>query len=136
MSAIYNVSRREFLQGMFSAGAFVLGARLGPEKLWVEPDSATNPLAATAFHPSVFLGVEPDGTVVIVASRSEMGCGSRTSVPLILADELEADWSRVRIAQAIGDQKYGGQDTDGSHSVRSFFDVMREAGATARTMLE
>ncbi len=135
MTTVQNVSRRGFLQGMFSAGAFVLCAHLVPEKLWAETGSSVDPVAATAFHPGVFLGIEPDGTVIIVASRSEMGCGSRTGVPLILADELEADWSRVRIVQAIGAEKYGGQDTDGSHSVRSFFGVMREAGATGRTML-
>ncbi len=56
-------------------------------------------------------------------------------VPLILADEMEADWKRVKIQQAIGDAKYGDQNTDGSHSVRSF-GVMQECGASARTMLE
>ena len=71
----------------------------------------------------------------LVAHRSEMGTSSRTSVPLILADELDADWKRVKLEQAIGDPRYGDQDTDGSHSVRSFYEVMREAGATARLML-
>jgi isoquinoline 1-oxidoreductase beta subunit len=64
-----------------------------------------------------------------------MGTTSRTSVPLILADELDADWNRVKIEQAMGDAKYGDQDTDGSHSVRSFYEIMRESGATARLML-
>ena len=64
-----------------------------------------------------------------------MGTSSRTSVPLILADELDADWKRVKIEQAIGDPRYGDQDTDGSHSVRDGFVTMREAGATARLML-
>ena len=64
-----------------------------------------------------------------------MGCGSRTALPLIVADELDADWSKVRIEQAIGDPKYGDQDTDGSHSVRSNFDLMRQVGATGRLML-
>ena len=76
-----------------------------------------------------------DGSVTIVAHRSEMGCGSRTALPLVVADELDADWSKVKIEQALGDAKYGDQDTDGSHSVRSFFDQMRQVGATARTML-
>ena len=61
-----------------------------------------------------------------------MGCGSRTAVPLVVADELDADWAKVKLQQAIGDKKYGDQDTDGSHSVRGFFDQMRVAGATAR----
>ena len=72
-------------------------------------------------HPSAFVGVEPDGTVVIVAHRSEMGTGSRTTLPLVVADEMDADWNRVSMEQAIGDAKYGGQDTDGSHSIRDFF---------------
>jgi isoquinoline 1-oxidoreductase subunit beta len=70
-----------------------------------------------------------------VAHRSEMGTTSRTTLPLVVADELDADWKRVKIEQAIGDKRYGDQNTDGSHSIRSFYDAMREAGATARFML-
>src|SRR5438045_9201624 len=64
-----------------------------------------------------------------------MGRGSRTALPRIVADELDADWARVKVVQATGDEKYGDQDTDGSHSVVSFFVPLREAGATARLML-
>ncbi len=146
MNRIENLSRRGFLQGVLSTGAFVLGAQFVPEALLSAPSdgratadaglgAAGDPVGATAFHPNVFVGLEPDGTVVIVAHRSEMGTGSRTSLPRIVADEMEADWSRVRIVQATGDAKYGNQDTDGSHSVRSFFEAMRVYGATARTML-
>jgi isoquinoline 1-oxidoreductase beta subunit len=135
MNSIQNISRRGFLKGTFSAGAFILCARVVPPNLLAEIPAGDDPLKGTAFHPNVFLGIEPDGSTVLVATRSEMGCGSRTAVPRILADELEADWQRVRIVQALGDPKYGSQDTDGSHSVRDFFDTMREAGATARTML-
>ncbi|MGC2247293.1 MAG: molybdopterin cofactor-binding domain-containing protein, partial [Terriglobales bacterium] len=60
---------------------------------------------------------------------------SRTALPLVVADELDADWPRVKIEQAIGDPKYGDQDTDGSHSVRSSFELMRQVGATGRAML-
>src|SRR5262249_24559655 len=74
-------------------------------------------------------------TVYIVASRSEMGTVIRTSLPLVVAGELDADWKRVKIEQAIADPRYGDQNTDGSHSIRSFFDVMRQAGASARVML-
>ncbi|HEY3738550.1 MAG TPA: molybdopterin cofactor-binding domain-containing protein, partial [Bryobacteraceae bacterium] len=77
-----------------------------------------------------------DGTVIAVAARSEMGTGSRTSLPTVLADELDADWKRVRIEQAIGDKKYGDQNTDGSCSIRDFYDTMRQTGAGARLMLE
>jgi isoquinoline 1-oxidoreductase beta subunit len=87
-------------------------------------------------HTDVWAGINPDGTVFIITSRSEMGTGIRTSLPMVLADELDADWKRVKIEQALGNEKlYGDQDTDGSHSIRSFFDVMRQSGATARTML-
>jgi isoquinoline 1-oxidoreductase beta subunit len=91
--------------------------------------------APDLFQPGIFLGIASDGTITIVAHRSEMGCGSRTALPLVVADELDADWSKVKIDQAIGDPKYGEQDTDGSHSVRSFFDQMRQIGATGRVML-
>ena len=138
MSRIENFSRREFVKGMFSAGAFVLGARMLPLKVLGDHGqaSAAEPVAGTAFHPSIWLGIEPDGSVILVAHRSEMGSGSRTGVPIVLADELEADWKRVRLVQAIADARYGSQNTDGSHSVRDFFEVMREAGASARMMLE
>ena len=89
-----------------------------------------------AFHPSVYVGIQPDGQVIIVVHRSEMGTGIRTSLPMVLADELEADWKRVRIEQAIGDRKYGSQNTDGSISIRLFLRSIPQAGATARMMLE
>jgi isoquinoline 1-oxidoreductase beta subunit len=84
----------------------------------------------------VFVSIDKSGTVTIIAHRSEMGQGVRTSVPMILADELEADWSRVKIQQATGDKIYGNQYTDGSRSVRHNFQRMREFGATTRSMLE
>ncbi len=75
--------------------------------------------------------------MTIVAIRSEMGTGSRTSLPMIVADEMEADWSRVRVVQAPGDEeKYGNQDTDGSRSLRHHIQPMRQCGAAARQMLE
>jgi len=143
MSSLENVSRRSFLQGMFSAGAFVVCVRRFPilanSAVTAGPPANVTmaiPSVDTAiFHPGVYLGIQPDGMVMIVAHRTEMGNGVRTSLPRILADELDADWSRVHVIQGDGDEKYGSQDTDGSHSVREFFDTMREAGATARLML-
>ena len=125
------ISRRGFLHAALVSGAFVLSARFVPEPLWAAEGEA----AAPAFEPSLWMSIAPDGTVTIVAHRSEMGCGSRTALPLVVADELDADWSKVRIEQAIGDPKYGDQDTDGSHSVRSNFHLMRQVGATGRVML-
>jgi isoquinoline 1-oxidoreductase beta subunit len=136
MNGIENVSRRRFLTGgIVAAGALVLGVHGYPRLVaGDELPHDTNADHAT-LHPSVYLGINPDGTVWIVASRSEMGTTSRTTLPLVVADELDADWKRVRIEQAIGDKRYGDQNTDGSHSIRSFYDAMREAGAAARLML-
>jgi isoquinoline 1-oxidoreductase beta subunit len=136
MTQIENVSRRRFLKGAFGAGAFILAVRYVPPMLaqgqmtygGTEADRST-------FHPNLFVGIQQDGTVYIVAHRSEMGTVIRTSLPLVLADELDADWKRVKIDQAIGDKRYGDQNTDGSQSVRRFFDTMRECGAAARLML-
>jgi len=124
------VSRRGFLEGVFSAGALVLGTRILPTNL-----QAADTVDEAAWHPSVYLGLEPDGRVIIIAHRSEMGTGIRTALPMVVADELEADWKRVKIQQAIGDKKYKDQNTDGSNSIRSFWQPMRETGATARMML-
>ena len=86
-------------------------------------------------QPNVYLAIDTDGTAYVVSHRSEMGNGVRTALPRIVADELDADWARVKVVQATGDEKYGDQDTDGSHSVVSFFIPLREAGASARLML-
>src|SRR6202140_1189324 len=126
-----HVSRRGFLHGALASGVFVLSARFIPRPLWAAEGEAATP----AFQPSLWMSIASDGTVTIVAHRSEMGCGSRTALPLVVADELDADWSKVKIDQAVGDPKYGDQDTDGSHSVRSSFDLMRQVGATGRVML-
>ena len=124
------VSRRGFLGSVISAGALVLGASVLPKDLLAaDADNA-------AWHPSVYLGLQPDGTVIIVAHRSEMGTGIRSVLPQVAADELEADWKRVRVEQAIGDKKYGDQNTDGSCSIRDFIDLVRRQSATARLMLE
>jgi len=136
MSAIENVSRRGFLKGLGAAGALVVGAYYTPKILHrYESDDVRTDADNATLHPNVFVGVETDGTVWIVAHRSEMGTVIRTTLPLVVADELDADWKRVKIDQAIGDPRYGDQNTDGSHSVRSFFDIVRLSGATARLML-
>ena len=136
MNAIENVSRRRFLTGgIVAAGALVLGMRYFPKiAAGDELPHDTNADHAT-LHPSVYMGIDADGTIWIVAHRSEMGTTSRTTLPLVVADALDADWKRVKIEQAIGDQRYGEQNTDGSHWIRGFYNVMREAGATARFML-
>jgi isoquinoline 1-oxidoreductase beta subunit len=135
MNRVELVTRRAFLGGVFSAGAFVLGARLLPLNA-LAANASTSGADGAAWHPSVYLGIDTDGTVIVVAHRSEMGTGIRTGLPMIVADELDADWAKVKVEQALGDVKYGSQNTDGSCSIRDFGDAMREAGATARLMLE
>src|SRR5438477_359854 len=133
----FSGTRRGFLKGMLGAGAFVLSVRWMPEQLFAA-SASVNPADAmgkAVLHPGVYLAIDKDGTAYVVAHRSEMGNGVRTSLPRIVAEELDADWARVKVVQATGDEKYGDQDTDGSHSVRSFFDTLRETGAAARLVL-
>ena len=127
MSTLKVMERRAFLKYTFGAGALILGTHV--ESWASDADNA-------AFHPNVFVGVQPTGEVIIVAHRSEMGTGSKSTLPMVVADEMEADWKRVRVEQAIGDEKYGSQNTDGSCSIRDFYTAFREAGASARLMLE
>ena len=135
------ISRRSFLGGTTggAVGGFVLG--LG----WAESPEAQEAPKYGAYgmpngvveNPLVFVSIAEDGIVTITCHRAEMGQGVRTGVPMIVADELEADWSKVRVVQAPGDEvRYGNQDTDGSRTTRHFFMPMRRCGAAARQMLE
>jgi isoquinoline 1-oxidoreductase beta subunit len=87
------------------------------------------------FAPNAYLKITPDGRITIVVARSEMGQGVRTALPMILAEELEADWKQITIEQAGASTLYGDQTTGGSASVRTTWDPMRKAGAAAREML-
>jgi len=131
MTVITNVSRRDLLKGAAAAAGLVLGFHIGFRKLPIA-EAAETP----HFAPNAFVSIDETGLVTIVASRSEMGTGIKTDLPLVLADELEADWGRVKVVQAPADPKYGDQNTDGSRSTWQFFGLMRLAGATARQMLE
>ncbi|HYB44724.1 MAG TPA: molybdopterin cofactor-binding domain-containing protein, partial [Candidatus Methylomirabilis sp.] len=134
-----NVSRRRFLQGVSAMGGLVLAAGFPSATNAADPPKygADGMPNGWVDNPLVFVAIAEDGTVSIVCHRSEMGQGVRTGMPMIVADELEADWKRVRVVQAPGDEKrYGNQDTDGSRSTRHFLDPMRHCGAAARTMLE
>jgi isoquinoline 1-oxidoreductase subunit beta len=141
---IANVSRRAFLKDMALTG-FVLAAGFPLLSRAEETAVSSDPqkYGADAMphgwvdNPLVFVAIATDGTVTIICHRSEMGQGVRTSLPMVVADELEADWQRVHVEQAPGDEvRYGNQDTDGSRSMRHFFMPMRRVGAAARSMLE
>src|SRR5437763_964551 len=132
MTRIENLSRRDVVKGVAVGSALVLGFHVGLRPFPVAA-AAAGPIVIT---PNVYLSIDETGAVTIVAHRSEMGTGIKTGLPMVLADELEADWSRVKVVQAQGDPKYGDQNTDGSRSTRQFYQPMRVAGASARQMLE
>src|SRR5215831_12237257 len=139
-TAIANVSRRGLIKGVAATGGLVLAAQLPGVKgaLAAYPTGAQSMPNGVVTNPKVFVSIDGDGTVSIIAARAEMGNGAaRTALPMFVADELDADWARVRVVQSPGDEKtYGNQDTDGSRSVRHFIQPMRQCGATARKMLE
>jgi isoquinoline 1-oxidoreductase beta subunit len=135
---VEKVSRRSVLKGLGFTGGFVLAAPVMSRPAFAAYETGASKMPhGTVVDPRVFVAIAPDGIVTIVAHRSEMGTGVRTSLPLIVAEEMEADWSRVRVQQAYGDEvKYGNQDTDGSRSTRHYLMPMRQIGASARMMLE
>jgi isoquinoline 1-oxidoreductase beta subunit len=119
------LSRREFVAAGVAAGAgLVIGFYL--------PHGNSS---GSTFAPNAYLKITPDGKITIVVARSEMGQGVRTSLPMILAEELDADWKQITIEQAGASTLYGDQTTGGSASVRTTWDPMRKAGAAAREML-
>ncbi|WP_409317043.1 molybdopterin cofactor-binding domain-containing protein [Pseudomonas sp. KCJK9016] len=139
--ALSNLSRRGFLKGVGATGALVLAASWG----WQDALAEDKPKKFGADgmpngwidDPKVYVSIAADGTVTVVCNRSEMGQGVRTSLTMVVADELEADWAHVKVQQAPGDEvRFGNQDTDGSRSMRHWYEPMRRCGAAARTMLE
>ena len=134
---VEKVSRRSILKGLGITGGFVLAAPVMSRQAFAYETGAGKMPHGVVVDPRVFVAVAPDGTVTILAHRSEMGTGVRTSLPLIVAEEMEADWSRVKVQQAHGDEvTFGNQDTDGSRSTRHYLIPMRQIGASARSMLE
>ena len=135
---ILNVSRRGVLGGL-GAATFVLSVGLPrPGRAQDdEPEFGRDAMPnGWTDDPRAFVSIDADGTVTVTCHRSEMGQGVRTSIAMVVADELGADWERVRVDQAPGEEEtYGNQDTDGSRSLRHFFMPMRRVGAAARAML-
>jgi isoquinoline 1-oxidoreductase beta subunit len=128
VTAVRKLGRREFLE-ISAAGAagLWLGVTL-PARAAAAPGA---PLA-----PDAYLRIDPSGTVTVFLPRSEMGQGTYTALPVLVAEELEADWRTIRVVQADADAKrYGNMVTGGSRSVRQYFDPLRKTGAVAREML-
>jgi isoquinoline 1-oxidoreductase beta subunit len=135
---VENVSRRGLLKGVVASGSLIVATTYLPKRAMAAWATGAGLMPhGTVSDPHVFVAIAKDGIVTIVAHRSEMGTGSKTSLPMVVADEMGADWSRCRVVQAPGDEvKYGNQDTDGSRSLRHFVQPMRQCGAAARLMLE
>jgi isoquinoline 1-oxidoreductase beta subunit len=138
MSAILNLSRRRFLKtSALAGGGLILGFRLGRDARADEPDADAG---KATFAPNAFLRIGSDGSVTVIANHSEMGQGIYTCLAMILADELDADWTKVRVDAAPVDPAYnhtafGIQMTGGSTSTWSEWQRLRKCGATARAML-
>jgi len=127
--------RREFLRvTATTAGGILLAIHVPAWPL----EASTEAGRAVSFSPNLLVRIDPDGTVTITAPRPEMGQGVRTSLPMLVAEELEVDWDDVRIVQADLDDRfeaYNGQGVGGSYSVRGSWEPLRRAGAAAREML-
>lgn len=137
------LTRRDFIKLVSAAGGgLVLAVYLdacatdAPIPATVTPLSPTStPRAAFDWSPNVYLKMDRDGIPTIYAFRSEMGQGIRTAIAMLIAEELDLDWSSVRIEQAHTDSKYGDQLTGGSVSIANYYSALRMAGATVRQML-
>jgi isoquinoline 1-oxidoreductase beta subunit len=127
------IDRREFLKvSALAGGGFAIGFAL----------PATNAFAAVAktFAPNQWIRITPDNLVTVIVDKSEMGQGVYTGLPMLVAEELDADWSKIRIEAAPAAKEYahpwfGVQGTGGSSSIRAMWQPLRQAGATARAML-
>lgn len=128
---IENVSRRKFIKTSgIAAGGLWLGVTI-PNTVMAKIG-----LEEAVFNPNAFIHIAENGDTLIYCGRCEMGQGISTALPAAVADELEADWSRVTVKQADGNEElYGSQATGGSASIRTMYIPMREAGAAAKLML-
>lgn len=130
MSSIQQVNRRDFVKLFgLASGGILLGCNISSDKKEFIPQ------VGGTFTPNLFVQIQKDGNIILLASRSEMGQGIRTSLASAIADELDADWNYITVKQATGNAKYGNQNTDGSRSVRTLLEPMRKMGATAKAML-
>ncbi|MBU1332596.1 MAG: molybdopterin-dependent oxidoreductase [Gammaproteobacteria bacterium] len=141
MTITSGLSRRVFLQGSLAALTLAVTAKGLVTAAWADDAAqkygADSMPGGTVDDPLVFVSIAEDGTVTIVAHRAEMGTGVRTSLPMVVADEMEARWEQVKVVQADANEtRYGNQNVDGSRSVRHFLMPMRRVGAAARQMLE
>ena len=130
MNKKYNINRRDFIKysGLTTAG-LVFGFYVSSAEKLIAQSSKTS------FNPNIWLQIDKDGIVTITMHRTEMGQKVWTALPMIVAEELEADWSKIKVVQGNLNEEFGSQQTGGSASVRTSYDKLRKAGATAREML-
>ncbi|WP_411818575.1 molybdopterin cofactor-binding domain-containing protein [Hyphococcus sp. DH-69] len=137
MIKIEKVSRRDFLRAGGVGGAFILGTTLIGCSDSSQSITETNAAKDAVLKPlNLFVSLDEDGKVQILCHRAEMGQHARTGMARVIADELEADWSKIVVVQAEGEAKYGDQNTDGSTTIRADFTRLRRIGASVRSMLE
>ncbi len=129
MRTATSTSRREFLKSSAAGGTGLLLA------FYVPAFAPAQDAPEQPFKPNAYIAIDPQGDIRLVVTRSEMGQGVRTALAMILAEELDADWSRVKIEQGDCDPVYGDMTTGGSMSIRSTWDPLRKAGASARDRL-
>lgn len=136
-SANFKLNRRNFLKLSGATGALVLGLRLptAADAAPAEPLIMNMAQAAADFAPSIYINLASDGIITMTVHRSEMGQGVNTAVPMIIAEELDADWSMIRTVQAPADRAYGDQVTGGSVSISGSYTILRTAGASIRQLL-
>ena len=116
MNSILNLSRREFLQ---AAGGLALGFYLPQSLAQSGPGKTVSTDLANAFSPNAFIRISPDNTVTVIVKHLEMGQGTYTGLPTLVAEELDADWDMVRIVQGDSDaKKYGPQLAGGSFATQ------------------
>ncbi len=132
------LSRRGFLKAStLAGGGLLLGCYLG---LRNSASAAADPIApaaraASEFSPNAFIHILPDGSITIYGKNPEIGQGVKTSLPMIVAEELDVPWESVIVKQGDLNPAFGGQGAGGSSSVSSNYDTLRRMGATARAML-
>jgi isoquinoline 1-oxidoreductase beta subunit len=131
------LDRRSFLRlSALAGGGLVLGFYLkSAPRAGAEDVVKAQNLVDGAFSPNAYVRIAPDGTVTIYSSRPEIGQGIRTSLPMIVAEELDVDWKSVRVVTAPVDPAYGNQSAGGSTSTPQSYTSMRKAGAAARMMM-
>ena len=132
-----SITRREFLKKSLAGAGMTIAICVTPSGSKI---LSAQEVKKDLFRPNAWLQITPDNIVTVIVNKCEMGQGVYTSLPMILAEELEADWKQVKVKGAPARDEYkdpvfGMQLTGGSTSVRHMFEPLRKAGAAAREML-